>query len=650
MNEGHHQPEALVVDTRTSAHADLKPVALDAVELTDGFWRPRRDLNRRSTLRAQYQQLETTGRLDNFRRAAGQPQMDYQGLVFNDSDVYKWLEAAAWTLATDDDPDLARMVEDVIALIEAAQEPSGYLNTYFTFERAAERWSNLRDLHELYCAGHLFQAAVAHYRATGGRRLLDVARRFADLICETFGPGEEHRQGVPGHPEIEMGLVELARVTGDRRYLEQAAYFLNARGQGLIGGGGYHQDHEPFRDLEALTGHAVRAAYLSAGATDIYAELDDERLRAALDRLWKRMYRRQMYVTGGLGGRHQGDAIGADYELPNARAYAETCAGIANFMWAWRMSQLDGEPHYADVAERALYNAVLPGISLDGTGYYYVNPLATDGRTSQDAYRRQPWYRCACCPPNIARTLATVSGYLYSVSEDPDSEGAVWLQLYAANESELTLPEGKTVKLVQRTRYPWDGQIIVEMLTPGHFAVNVRIPAWCEEDEERYRPTVRINGGTCPGDVRPGQYVRMRRTWAVGDSVCIQLPMPVRRVAAHPYMLENTGRIALMRGPLLYCLEGTDHPDIDLRDVVVPPDAVLESSFQRELLGGVQVIEGEAFVAPPEPAWETEPYRTERAKRSNATGTRQPLHITAVPYFAWANREPGAMQVWLRES
>lgn len=648
MKRYSHDPVPVLVDTSQSPGARLRPVPITSVTLSDSFWAPRRALNSTTTLPEQYESLASTGRLDNFRRAAGTLDRDYQGLVFNDSDVYKWLEAAAWTLALDDGEDaaladLSAKVESVIALIEAAQEPDGYLNTYFTFDRASERWSNLRDLHELYCAGHLFQAAVAHVRATGGTRLLAVARRFADLICDTFGPGDDQRQGVPGHPEIEMGLVALARVTGERRYLEQATYFVEARGQGHIGGGAYHQDHRPFREMERLTGHAVRAAYLSAGVADLVTETEDAALRAALERLWQRMITRQVYVTGGLGARHQGESVGADYELPNARAYAETCAGIANVMWAWRMLQMTGDAVYGDWMERALYNAALPGISLDGLAYFYVNPLASDGVPEPGAaiYQRQPWFRCACCPPNIARTLAKVPGYLYSVSGD-----TIWAHLYAANEATLILEDGTAVSLLQRTRYPWDGTVILEVLTAGTYALKVRIPSWCSGEAERYHPTVSINSGPCPGDVMPGQYVEIRRTWAVGDSVCIQLPMPVRRVAAHPYALENAGRVALMRGPLLYCLEGVDHPGVDLRDVVVAGDVELTSRFRPDLLGGVQVIEGQAAVTPPDSGWMSELYRA----GAPAGEERRLCAITAVPYFAWANRKPGAMQVWLRRA
>jgi uncharacterized protein len=642
----------VIVDTARSPHASLKPVPLDAVTLTNGFWAPWRDRVRQHTLRTQYEQLENTGRLANFRRAAGKAGGEFQGLFFNDSDVYKWLEAAAWALVPTADPELTALVDATIDLVAAAQQADGYLNTYYMFEHAPERWSNLRDRHELYCAGHLFQAAVAHYRATGQTSLLDVARRFADLICTLFGPGETQQPGVAGHPEIEMGLVELARATGERRYLDQGAYFVDARGQGIIGGSHYHQDHAPLREVERMAGHAVRAAYLTAGAADLYAETGDPALGEALRRLWRHMVRRQMYITGGLGPRHTGEAFGADYELPNARAYAETCAGIANLLWAWRMLQLNGETEYADVMERALYNAALPGFGLDAESYFYVNPLATDGVPEPgrgpggqgEIYRRQPWFTCACCPPNMARLLTQLPGYLYSTSDDASMGSVLWVHHFTSNEALITLPDGQVVEVIQRTRYPWNGQVILEILTPGDYALRVRIPGWCSAEEERDRPTVSINSGSCPGEVTPGRYLTLKRTWEVGDSVCITLPMPVRRIAAHPYALENTGRVALMRGPLLYCLEQVDHPGMDLRDIVLPDAAELAHTFRRNLLGGVEVIEGEGAYAPLDPAWEEGLYQ----ESGGAPAAAEPVKLTALPYYAWANREVGAMQVWLR--
>ncbi|HHE71121.1 MAG TPA: glycoside hydrolase family 127 protein [Chloroflexi bacterium] len=631
----------VIVDTTHSAHAGLRPAPLGDVTLTDGFWRPRRLLLRDITLPTQFEQLERTGRLANFRRAAGQMSGRFEGLYFNDSDVYKWLEAASWILATDSDPQLKEMVDQTVSWIEAAQQPDGYLNTYYTLEHPSQRWTNLRDMHELYCAGHLVQAAIAHHRATGSTQLLDVACRFADLIADTFGPHPGQQQGVPGHPEIEMALVELARETGQERYLCLAQYFLDARGHGHLGHSPYHQDHVPFREMDKLVGHAVRALYLSAGATDLLIENGEPELGAALRRLWHHMATRQMYVTGGVGARHQGEAVGADYELPNARAYAETCAGIANVMWAWRLLLLSGRAPYADLMERALYNAVLPGISLDGQAYFYVNPLASDGQPEpgRELYRRQPWFQCACCPPNVARLIAQIPGYIYSLSED-----TIWIHHLIGNEAQLTLPSGDSIQIMIRTRYPWSGQVFIEVLTAGSFALSVRIPGWCAHPEPRNRPTVSVNGEPIGGEVVAGHYVTVRRSWAPGDSLCIHLPMPVRHVAAHPYVLENTGRVALMRGPILYCLEGTDHPGVDLRDITVGDHTNYDTSFRPNLLGGIETITASALVTPPEDAWRNALYRP--VATDSRTG--RPTSLLAIPYFAWANREAGAMQVWLR--
>ncbi|MBN2004902.1 MAG: glycoside hydrolase family 127 protein [Anaerolineae bacterium] len=619
------------VDTTRSPYAQLKPVPLTAVTLTDAFWSQRQRVNREVALPAQYRLIEETGRLGNFWRAAGKGDQPFTGLVFNDSDVYKWLEAASWTLAATEDAALAQMVNTVADAIVAAQAQDGYLNTYYVLERAGERWSNLRDHHELYCAGHFFQAAVAHYRATGETRLLTVARRFADLICETFGPRESQRQGTPGHPEIEMALVELARATGEERYLHQAQYFLDSRGQGLIGGREYHQDHLPFRSMSRLVGHAVRALYLCAGATDLYAETGEATLHEVLAHQWQDMVTRQMYITGGLGARYEGEALGADYELPNARAYAETCAGIANVMWSWRMLQLRGDAAFADVIERALYNAVLPGISWDGACYFYSNPLQSDG-----AYRRVPWFTCACCPPNVARLLASLPAYFYSVGGDE-----IWMHFYSANEARIPLSDGRVVHLVQRTRYPWDGNVTIDVLTEGEYALAVRIPDWCEQDA-----VVLLNGDPVAVAAAPGSYARVRRMWSAGDTLCVRMALPVRRVVTHPYALENSGRVALMRGPLLYCLEGVDNPFGDLRDVVLPFASPVEEDFDVSLLGGTTVLRAQALLASPDSAWSDRLYRV--ASGSMDSGSERPVNMVALPYYAWANRAPGAMQVWLK--
>lgn len=620
------QPTGFPVDTSQSPHARLKPVPLNAVTLTDDFWALRARINREVTLPAQYAQLEATGRLNNFRRAAGHYHGPFAGYVYNDSDVYKWLEGALWALATGDNPALAAQVATVISLIEAAQQPDGYLNTYYTFERASQRWTNLRDMHELYCAGHLIQAAIAHQRTTGSERLLAVARRFADHICQTFTPAHP---GAPGHPEIEMALVELTRLTGDKRYQSQARFFLNQRGRGLIGGQAYHGDHLPFYELPQLAGHAVRALYLCAGAADLYAETGEPALLATLERLWQRMVAAQLYVTGGAGARHEGEAFGEAYELPNARAYAETCAGIAIVFWGWRMLALAGEAPYTDLLEWALYNAALPGISLDGQHYFYENPLQNDG-----SHRRQPWFTCACCPTNIVRLIALLPSYLYTTS----AEG-VWAHLYAASEARLTLPDGRAVALTQKTRYPWDGDITLTLDGAGEFSLFLRVPGWCENGA-----ALTVNGRAWDAPLAPGSYVEVRRVWESGDTVQLQLPMPVRPVEAHPYALENAGRVALTRGPLVYCLEEVDHPGVDLRDVRL--SETLEAVDRPELLAGVVTLEGNATIHPLAPEWNGALYR---AARPAAPVPAQTLSLRAIPYYAWANREPGQLQVWLKE-
>ncbi|HID08577.1 MAG TPA: glycoside hydrolase family 127 protein, partial [Armatimonadetes bacterium] len=382
--------EMVVVDTRNSPFAKLHPVGINAVRLQDKFWKPRLTTVYEVTLTTQYELLEETGRIDNFRRASGKVSGDFRGIYFNDSDVYKWLEAVAFAIACEPNERLSKLADAVISEIIPAQDDDGYLNTYFTFERKRERWTDLHRMHELYCAGHLIQAAIAHHRATMDESLLNVAMRFADHIVSIFGPGK--RDGTPGHPEIEMALVELYRETGNRNYLELAKFFLDRRGHGIIGGSAQLIDHQPFRELSEIVGHAVRSCYLNAGATDIVLETGERSLHNALERLWHNMTERKMYITGGIGARYLGEAFGNDYELPNERAYAETCAAIANVMWNWRMLLLTGDGRFADVMELALYNGVLSGISLDGKAYFYVNPLADRG-----AHRRQPWFPCACC-------------------------------------------------------------------------------------------------------------------------------------------------------------------------------------------------------------------------------------------------------------
>ena len=631
-------PTSVIIDTSHSPHARLRPVPTTAVRLTDTFWAPRRQVNRQVTLPSQYRLCEETGRMDNFRIAAGKKEGQFQGRFFNASDVYKWLEAAGWTLATDPDPELDTLVDWVIAEVGDAQQPDGYLDTYFMGERAAERWTNY-DLHEGYCAGHLFQAAVAHHRATGKTALLDIATRLADHMARRFGPADQGKQeGADGHPEVEMALVELYRVTGERRYLDLAQFFIDVRGYGKLGrpydrwGSEYHQDHRPVRDLTSVDGHAVRALYLNSGITDVQLETGEAGLDTALGRLWDHFSQRQVYVSGGAGSRYEGEAMGREYELPNARAYTETCAAIASVMWNWRMLARHADARYADLLEWTLYNAVLPGVALDGQTYFYQNPLADDG-----THRRRPWFGTACCPPNIARTLAMLPGYFASVSD-----AGLWVHLYAANQTEATLPDGRVVRLTQATDYPWDGEIEMTVDGRGEFSLFLRIPGWCEAGA-----MLTINGEPWPGVLTSGSYAEVRRTWTPGDRVHLSLPMPPRRLEAHPYVEEDAGRVALTRGPLLYCVEQADNPGLDPRDIVLPADASITAEFDPRRLQGVTVLRVAARRVPPGEDWAGRLYRTASAPPLTQPG--EPVEVVAIPYYAWANREPGRMQVWLRQ-
>ncbi len=623
----------VVVDTAASPNARLRGVGVGDVRLHDAFWQPRREINRRVTLPSQHAHLESTHRLANFRRAAGRIGGDFVGIYYNDSDVYKWLEAAAWELAADDDPELRQLIDPVVDDIAAAQQPDGYLNSYFMFDKAAERFTNLRDKHELYCGGHMIQAAVAHARATGSDALLTVATRFADHVDATFGDAPGKRPGACGHPEAEMALVELARLTGEPRYLALARHMIDARGHNHLGGRDYHQDHAPFRDVRHVVGHAVRALYLAAGATDVVLDSTDAPLLEALQAQWQNMTRRRLYVTGGVGARYEGEAFGKDFELPNERAYAETCAAIASVMWNWRMLLLTGQPAFADLIEWTLYNGVLPGLSLDGQSYFYQNPLADDG-----THRRQPWFGCACCPPNVARMLSSLPGYFYAVDDD-----AAWIHLYAQSDATLTLGNGLPLRIRQRTDYPWDGRVRIEIDADGDAALMLRIPAWAEG------ATVREpGGGATPATA--GTYHRVARRWQAGDVVELHLPMPPRRVEAHPHVSEDHGRIALARGPILYCVEGVDHPGLDVRDLVLPDDAELRDAVREDLLGGVVTLTADAAVAPPDAAWADHEslYRPLRRTREQTREQQRDTRFTAVPYYAWANRAPGGMAVWLR--
>ena len=585
----------------------------------------------------QYRQLLATSRIENFRIASGRSQRAFEGIFFNDSDVYKWVEAAAWFSLSDADGDVARAMEDCVDEIIAAQQPDGFLHTYYSTEgRDNERWGNLRSQHQLYCAGHLFQAAVAHYRSTGTKRLLDAARRFADCICLQFGPASEGKQAeTDGHPEIEMALVELYRATRDKKYLRQAEFFVDVRGRFPgSGGSAEHQDaayfinHAPYREVHEITGHAVRALYLAGGATDIFLENGDATLLPAIRSQWSSFQAKKRHVSGGAGSRWRDEAFGDDYELPQ-RGYCETCAAIASVMWSQRLFALDAEPGYMDSLEWTLFNAVLPGVSRSGKEFFYQNPLVDNGK-----HRREEWFGCACCPPNVARLLASLPSYAFSVSE-----AAAWIHLPLNGETTLVLPDGQTAALEITGTYPFGGEVAIEIKSRFAGTLAVRIPGWCENTVP-----VAINGTPCHHEsAQPGSYFRIQRDWQPGDRVQLSLDESPRLIEPHPHILDCHHLTAVARGPFLYCTEAADNPGIDLRHVQLLADARPDVTADDSLPPGVVRLLWPAINPTLDEEWNRCLYRT-RKPAAPADGT--PCKVALIPYFCWGNREPGRMQVW----
>jgi DUF1680 family protein len=616
----------------TSPCARWRTLPLGSVSPTEGFWYQKQEINRRVSLRHGYRKLNQSGNFNNLRLAAGSGQGEYQTPVFMDSDVYKWLEAVSYDLVNVPDPELEHMADEAIELIAAAQQEDGYLNSYYQVHKPDERWTVLDHDHELYCAGHLFEAAVAHHRATGKSTLLDVARRFADHIDSEFGPGG--RQGAPGHPEIELALVELYRETQARRYLDLAIFFVDMRGRGTMRGygrfgAGYHQDRVPVREATEVEGHAVRQLYLTAGATDVYMETGERALLDALARLWHDMVARKMHVTAGFGARHGGEAFGLAYELPSDRCYCETCAAIAGIMWNWRMLLATGEARYADLLERSLYNGFLSGVSLDGQRYFYVNPLQ-----SQGGIERPEWYGCACCPPNVMRQIA-LAGH-YAATGD---ESGIQIHQYISATVEAELGVGRRVVLRTETDYPWDGKVKVTVEdTDGRaWELALRVPGWCSG------ASLQVDGQAVQVAAAGGTYAVIQRAWRAGDVVELDVPMQPRLIEPHPRVDAIRGSLAIARGPLVYCLEVVDQePGLNLLDVRIAPDASLQAVRREDLLGGVVVVEAHGAVVGGR-AWQDELYRSAPVEDL----PQREVVLTAVPYYAWANRGPGAMRVWI---
>ena len=621
-----------IVDDSHSPHARLHGVPIHAVKMGDGFWSARRAINMQKSIPTLLAELEEHGVVDNFLRLEGKKNVPRRGPLYTDSDIYKWMEAVAFVLQSGDQPKLRAEFDRLTGIIHDAQEPSGYLNTYWSGDRASQRFTEMYRSHELYCMGHLLQAAIAYYRATGNRKLLDVGIRFANYMVDNFGPTK--RPALTGHPEFEMALVELYRTTGDRRYLDFAGYLLSGvererlhlTGEQLV----YLFSGKPFTSRTQFEGHAVRAMYASCGATDYYMETGDPAYLKTLETLWNDLVNRKMYITGGVGSREAGEAFGEPYELPNAQAYGESCAAIGNMMWNWRMLLALGESRFADVMERALYNGINSGMSLSGTLYCYRNPLESAGEKI-----RNPWYDTTCCPPNLERIFASLPGYLYSTSPK-----GVYVNLFHTSTLDWRLEDGTGIRIAQETDYPWKGTVNLTV-DPAHaaeFSLFVRIPRWAEGT------TVTGGGWSIRETPKPGEFFEIHRRWEPGDQVHVVFDMKPRLVRANPLVREDAGRVALERGPLVYCLERPDQFGFNLFDASLLDDGTsFGSDYQPDLLGGVLVLKHRGSVVDrpfsSEPLYQPFGVKVDRPGRVVA--------LTFIPYYAWANRGPSDMEVWI---
>lgn len=621
---------------------EIKEVPFTDVHFTDEFWLPRMEINRTVSIPSAFHQCEINGRFDNFALAGGLIKGEHKGdFSFDDTDPYKIIEGASYSLAVKYDPKLDAYLDSVITLIAAAQEPDGYLTTCVTNKCTrlsgwwgSSRWEKINS-HELYNSGHLYEAAVAHFQATKKRTLLDVAIKNADLVCRVFGPNQGQKHVPSGHPIIEMALAKLYNVTNDEKYLKMARYFVDETGRGTDGHkrSPYSQDHKPIMEQDEIVGHAVRAGYLFSGVTDVASLQHDKKLFNAVNRIWENMASKKLYLNGGIGSRPQGEGFGPDYELNNFNNYCETCASIANVYWNQRMFLATGDSKYIDILERTLYNGLIAGVSLSGDKFFYDNPMATSG-----GHARQQWFGCACCPGNITRFIASVPGYVYAVDKKN-----VYVNLFVGGNSKLKVGDSE-VELVQKTQYPWNGDVEIEV-TPNkkdRFALFIRIPGWAGNkpvpsdlyaytDKSNPQVKVLVNGREAKKQMRAGYWV-VEREWKKGDKVNLTMDMPVRRVEANTQVRYDKGFLAMERGPILYALESIDQKRDYIFNIVIPRDSKIESHFDKNLLNGVVVLEGNAFVV----------------EKDSSSGqiVEKPLTFKAIPYSTWNNRGIGQMAVW----
>ncbi|MBX3062212.1 MAG: glycoside hydrolase family 127 protein [Anaerolineae bacterium] len=637
-----------------------RPISWRDVQIDSGFWGARQATNRDRTIPAIYHQSKITGRLEAWKLEwkIGQP---HEPHIFWDSDTAKWIEAVAYSLGTHPNPEFEQQIDQVIDWIAQAQMEDGYANSHFIAVEPQNRWRNLRDQHELYCAGHLIEAAVTYAQATDKRKLLEIACRYADHIGRTFGAAEGQRHGYCGHPELELALLRLAQETGEPRYFQLSRYFIDERGQQphyydqeardrgedprrfWAKDYTYLQAHVPIREHTGMIGHSVRACYLYAAATEIALESGDHQLLATMRKLWDELTQRHTYVTGGIGSIHTIEGFTFPYNLPNESAYSETCASIALIYWAQRLFSLEPDSRYIDSIELALYNALLSGVSHEGSLFFQANPLEAHPQVSPyelwntmmtgDYYQRTEWFDVACCPSNLARLVASVGTYFYSLTPD-----RLYVQLYNQNRADVQIG-GSHVHIEQRTDYPWDGQITLT-LTPDQlttFELALRIPRWCRE----FR--IEINGVAVSLTPERG-YAVIQREWRQGDTVMLLLAMPIERMVSHPQIRQDAGRIALQRGPIVYCVEEADN-GAALATLALPFGSPLTYEFDAHLFGGVGTITGEALRLDPA-QWQDQPYQSESAHEI----ARTPVALKAIPYCFWANRQAGEMRVWLLKS
>ncbi|MFS2223653.1 glycoside hydrolase family 127 protein [Pantoea sp. B65] len=649
---------------------EMAEVPLQQIAITDAFWLEYQRLVKEVVVPYQWLALndqvadaEPSHAIENFRIAAGQADGEFYGMVFQDSDVAKWLEAVAYLLAKSPDAELESTADRLIELVGAVQQADGYLNTYFTVREPQQRWTNLAECHELYCAGHLIEAGVAYYQATGKKRLLQIVSKLADHISDVFGPDEHQLHGYPGHPEIELALMRLYEVTSEARYLLLTRYFVEQRGSSphfydieyekrgktshwhtygpawMVKDKAYSQAHLPIALQTSAIGHAVRFVYLYAGVAHLARLSQDQEKREVCRRLWDNMTQRQMYITGAIGSQSSGEAFSCDYDLPNDTAYTETCASIGLMMFANRMLQMDADSRYADVMERALYNTVLAGMALDGKHFFYVNPLEVHPQSIKfnhiyDHVKpvRQRWFGCACCPPNIARLLASLGHYIYT--QRPDGMD---INLYVASEI-VTAVDGKRWQVTQRGNYPWQDQLTIDIDCDGPLpaTLGLRLPDWCAQ------PQATLNGQPLdPAALSQRGYLRLNRRWQAGDRIELQLPMPVTRVSAHPRVRHLAGKVAIQRGPLVYCLEQADNGS-ELHNLQLPDDASFTLIAGRGVLAGKTLLQAAGTRYAPGDHGGQPLYRFDAPA---PVSSRQKL--TFVPYFSWANRGEGEMRVWI---